>query len=182
MTYYCPGREAQIPSRDTPPGGIGDYGGCAGSNDGNGAIIAATFTSATDASGATIITSWRGRLTLQSLPDGTSNILMFGEKHIRPNSMRGKNEDRSLYAGNQNNFRRMIGYNNAATLAGAERPLMPPLEQAHPQANASFGGPHGEVTQFVFCDGSVRGISNTVSLVTLTYLGARNDGKNPGDY
>ena len=50
---------------------------------------------------------------------------MFGEKHIRPNSLRGKNEDRSLFGGQHNSIRRMAGI--AAN--GDQRPLRPPEDQ-----------------------------------------------------
>jgi hypothetical protein len=40
---------------------------------------------------------------------GATNTFLFGEKHIRPNSLRGKNEDRSVFSGVRNTHRRMAG-------------------------------------------------------------------------
>jgi hypothetical protein len=139
----------------------------------------------TDAAGNTIVTRWNGQITMNTIYDGTSNSIMFGEKHIRPNSLRGKNEDRTLYSsGNQNNFRRLAGYDNWANPAAAVdvRPLMPPLEQAHALANSSFGGPHAGVCVFVFGDGSVRNLSLSIDLLTLTYLAHRQDGKTVSNF
>ncbi len=182
-TYYCPGRPPQVPSIGDPqPGGIGDYAACPGTvdnNNRNGMIIEATYTASTDAVGP-IITQWKGQLNLQSIIDGTSNTVMFGEKHIRPNSLRGKNEDRSLYAGNLNNFRRMMGIQpNGTTI----RPLMPPEAQTTTNANSSFGGPHAGVCQFVFGDGSVRTVSLSTAPAVLSLLANSKDGQPlPADF
>src|SRR5262249_48851273 len=59
-----------------------------------------------------MLTSWAGATTLQSITDGTSNTLLIGEKHIRPKSRDGKNEDRSVFhSANQPNFMRLAGLN-----------------------------------------------------------------------
>jgi len=179
-TYYCPGRQAQILSTGDPqPGGIGDYAACVGTvdnNNVNGMIIEATYVAGQDSVGP-IIVSWRGQLTLQSIPDGTSNTLMFGEKHIRPNSLRGRNEDRSIFSGNLPNFRRLAG---VQPNGGNTRPLMPPSAQSDPRANTCFGGPHSGICMFVFGDGSVRSVSITTDASNLrsplTLLANRKDG------
>jgi prepilin-type N-terminal cleavage/methylation domain-containing protein/prepilin-type processing-associated H-X9-DG protein len=178
--YLCPSRPDAVFSVGdfaNPGGGLTDYAACFGPDalfdKSTGAIIPATGPYGTDASGAPILLSWRGQLSLLSIVDGTTNTLMFGEKHIRPNSMRGKNEDRSVFGGQNNSIRRMAGVG----VNGDQRPLMPPEAQTIAQANTSFGGPHTGVTQFVFCDGSVRALSTSVSLQTLTYLITRNDGQ-----
>jgi prepilin-type N-terminal cleavage/methylation domain-containing protein len=181
-TYHCPGRPTQILSTGDPqPGGIGDYACVAGSNNGNGMFMDGSYTSAPDANGIPMVLTWKGQLNLQTIPDGTSNTLMVGEKHIRPNSLRGKSEDRSIFAGNDNNFRRMAGWQtNAFPIDTANppaniRPLMPPTEQAHSLANSSFGGPHSGVCLFVFGDGSVRNLSLSTDPLILTLLAARQD-------
>ena len=125
------------------------------------------------AKGVTILTSWTGQLKFSSITDGTSNTLMFGEKHVRPNSLRGKNEDRSVFGGQNNSVRRMAGINAAN---GDQRPLSPPNNQDGALANTTFGGPHSGVCQFVFCDGSVKAINNNVDDVTLGRLAERADG------
>ena len=67
-----------------------------------------------------------------------------------------------------------IPVQNTFTLSG----LMPPEAQAVPaNANGCFGGPHPGVCQFVFCDGSVRPIRNSIDTANLRRLAARNDGE-----
>src|SRR5262249_27163167 len=143
----------------SPGGGLTDYaaafGTAANFTNSDGSIIPVNPPQSKDASGNPIYTTWRGQLNLLSILDGTSNTLMFGEKHVRPNSLRGKNEDRSVF-GQNNSIRRMAGI--AAN--GDVRPLSPPNNQNGALANTTFGGPHSGVCQFVFCDGSVRANTN----------------------
>jgi prepilin-type N-terminal cleavage/methylation domain-containing protein/prepilin-type processing-associated H-X9-DG protein len=187
-TYLCPSRPGPVLSTGdfaTPGGGLSDYAACFGSDNSgsnsNGAIIptAAMNKSTTDdASGPVLKPNWRGQLTMLSISDGTSNTFMFGEKHIRPNSMRGKNEDRSIFGGQNNSVRRMAGRNTIVVPTASPeeiRPLMPPDAQSTALANSSFGGPHSGVCQFVFVDGSVKAVRTSVDLTTLTYLIVRND-------
>src|SRR5262245_5408556 len=183
---HCPSRPDFVLSIDdfaNPGGGLTDYAACFGTaadfDRSNGAIIPTNPPQSRDASGFPIYVTWRGQLSLADITDGSSNTLMFGEKHIRPNSLRGMNEDRSVFGGQNNSIRRMAGI--AAN--GDQRPLRPPEDQNGALANSSFGSPHSGVCQFVFCDGSVKTVRLTVSLQTLTYLITRNDGQAiPNDY
>ena len=90
-----------------------------------------------------------------------------------PKSLRGKNEDRSIFGGQNNSIRRMAGYGND----GDARPLLPTEAQTQANANNSFGGPHTGICQFVFCDGSVKALNLSVSLQTLTDLVTRANGR-----
>src|SRR5207249_8266136 len=83
-------------------------------NRNDGPIIEAMQTFAASG-GFTIVTSWSGRFALTDITDGTSSTLMFGEKHIRPNSLRGKNEDRSIFGGQNNSTRRCAGIKRGGT-------------------------------------------------------------------
>jgi hypothetical protein len=185
--YVCPGRPAPVLSTGdfaTPGGALTDYAACFGTEaqytSSNGAIIPAVPKMGTDSGGNPILVSWQAQVRLTDVTDGTSNTTMFGEKHIRPNSLRGKNEDRSVFGGNRNNTRRMMGI---SPTAGNVRPLMPPEAQTTALANSCFGGPHTGVCLFVICDGSVKAIQTSVDLQTLTYLVTRNDGQViTGDY
>jgi len=183
-TYLCPARQIPIlSSGDSQPGGLSDYAACSGSNDKNGAIIDGAFTLGTDAAGVPIITTWTGQLRLPNITDGTSSTTMFGEKHIRPTSLRGKNEDRSVFVGgNQNCSRRLIGLQPD----GSQHPLRVPQDTGNApfiaEANQSFGGPHSGVCLFVFCDGSVRSLSVTLDLTTLASLGTRAGGETLSNY
>lgn len=171
--FLCPSRPGTVLSTgDVQPGAIGDYAGCTGSGMGNynGVLIPAAYSAGTDSLG-TIVLGFRGQVSLNSIPDGSSNTLLIGEKHIRPNSLRGKNEDRSIFGGVDNAVRRGAG--NAPN--GTFRYLSPPENQTGANANQSFGGPHTGVCQFVFADGSVRPLPLSLDLPQLTALAGRND-------
>jgi prepilin-type N-terminal cleavage/methylation domain-containing protein/prepilin-type processing-associated H-X9-DG protein len=177
--YLCPSRPAAVLSLNdfaTPGGALTDYAASFGTaaryTSSNGAIIPNLPQVGVDPSGNPILTSWQGQLSFAGIQDGTSNTTMFGEKHVRPNSLRGKNEDRSVFGGNRNNTRRMMGI----APNGDQRPLMPADAQTTPFANSSFGGPHTGVCQFVFVDGSVKPVKTSVGLETLTRLVNRADG------
>jgi prepilin-type N-terminal cleavage/methylation domain-containing protein/prepilin-type processing-associated H-X9-DG protein len=216
--YFCPSRRsadsvgfsvndvsnAPASALGAFPGGLGDYACNSGNDSTNnrprGALM---FTSATgitptgqiitgsfDASPiGTVITSYRFQTNIASITDGTTNTLLIGEKHIRPGSRDGKNEDRSIFSGcNANNYSRLAGIPPAGVAQTnnlTQYPLAPSEKDASlvtntpPGAydsNIIFGGPHPGVCMFVFCDGSVKGVKNSVDLQTLTRLAVRNDG------
>ncbi len=178
--YLCPSRPPAVLSKNdfaTPGGALSDYAAAFGTGAdfrrSNGAIIPALGAVGKDGAGDPAVLSWSGQVSLLGITDGTSQTLMFGEKHIRPNSLRGKNEDRSVFGGQNNSIRRMAGVDDD----GTTRALRPPRDQNGARANESFGGPHPGVCHFVFCDGSVKGISTGTSLATLTLLVTRNDGQ-----
>ena len=190
-TYLCPSRPAAVlsigdfTSKSGGTGGaLSDYAASFGTAPdfakSNGALIPNKPSVGTDSNGKAIVLKWSGQLSFGSIIDGTTNTLLFGEKHVRPNSLRGKNEDRSIFSGIRNTHRRMVGINAPDN---EQRPLMPPTAQSTALANSAFGGPHPGLTQFVFCDGSVRGLRLTTDLQTLSYLAQRDDGQViSGDY
>ena len=126
----------------------------------------------TDKNGEPYLDKWIGQVRWANITDGTSNTTLLGEKHIRPNSYRGKNEDRSIFSSVRNTHRRMMGISPN----GNVRPLLPPSAQTAAVANSSFGSHHPQVCQFVFCDGSVKPLKLTTDLETLSYLVTRDDG------
>jgi prepilin-type N-terminal cleavage/methylation domain-containing protein len=186
--YLCPSRLKPVLSLSdfkSPGGGLGDYNPCQGTLPGvknvndDGAFMAAQF-DMSQQGGFTIINSWKPRVRMAMITDGTSNTLMFGEKHIRPNSLRGKNEDRSIFGGQNNSNRRCAGIqqNNTANV----RPLRNPKDENGTFANQSFGGPHPGICEFVMCDGSIRKLNLTININTLTALATRGLGETPGDF
>jgi prepilin-type processing-associated H-X9-DG protein len=179
--YLCSSRPPAVLSIGDfrPEGGaLTDYAASFGTHaaytSSTGAIIPNLPYVALDSSGRPYLTKWGGQTNFASILDGTSNTTMFGEKAIRPNSLRGKNEDRSVFGGNRNNIRRMMRISN---VNGDVRPLLPPDNQNLPLANSSFGGPHPGVTNFVFVDGSVRAIHITADVHVLTALVTRAGGE-----
>lgn len=180
-TYICPSRPTPVLSIGdfaTPGGALSDYAASFGTAaqyiKSNGAIIPAVPQRVTaDPSGKPYLAQWKLQLRFADLLDGTSNVALFGEKHIRPNSLRGKNEDRSAYSGIRNTHRRMMGVSPDGTQV---RPLLPANAQTPPLANSSFGSAHIGICQFVFGDGSVHAISNAADISVLSDLVRRADG------
>jgi prepilin-type processing-associated H-X9-DG protein len=225
-TFFCPSRRSaavgfsvnDMPGAADPasalgphPGGLSDYA-CNAGNDStnnrpNGAMTVA-HAAGVQPDGTRItgnfnrspvntrITTWAGVINFNGISDGTSNTLLVGEKHIRPRSRDGKNEDRSIFSGsNANTFSRLAGIPPAgvAQVDGVTQYPLIQSERDETEAttdppgpydcNTAFGGPHPGVCMFVFCDGSVKGVRNTVDLTTLTLLAVRNDGQPiTGDY
>jgi hypothetical protein len=182
--YLCPSRLGTKPPLSnndfkTPGGGLGDYNACQGTLPGvqnlnaDGAFIPATPEYAREGN-FTIVSKFTPRLRLANITDGTSNTLFFGEKHIRPNSMRGKNEDRSIFGGQNNSNRRVAGIQQNAT---ANHWVLQPPKGDSAVANRCFGGYHPGVCVFVMGDGSVRKLSLTINVNTLTALATRMGGE-----
>jgi prepilin-type N-terminal cleavage/methylation domain-containing protein/prepilin-type processing-associated H-X9-DG protein len=199
--FFCPTRrdtsvgysiaEASTPVR---PGGLGDYANCIGTWQGqnptiqDGMII---LGSATLDSTNTQVVKWQSNTNLLSCTDGTSNTIMIGEKHVRPSSRWGMNEDRSIYNGaNSNNYSRRAGLTTQS--GGQSCPIVSdPNDDSNVAVNTvqatstRFGGWHsgGQICQFVFGDGSVRPVKSGMADSTLTALASRNDGAPlPSDY
>src|SRR5262245_38865415 len=182
--YLCPSRPAPVLSISdfvSPGGGLGDYNPCYGTIPGvnnanaDGAIIHPTQVVTMVDSVGVAVTSWRGSTKMADILDGTSATFLFGEKHIRPSSMRGKNEDRSTFGSQNNSTRRVAGIqqNNKANI----RPLSPAKNENGTNANQTFGGPHPGVCMFVFTDGSVKRVSLNIDINTLTALATRAGGE-----
>lgn len=182
-TYLCPSRPPAVLSQGdfaTPGGALTDYAACFGTAalyvNSRGAVIPAVPEEIVlDSSSKPYLKKWKYQIRFASITDGTSNTVLFGEKHIRPNSLRGKNEDRSAFSAVRNTHRRMMGLyvNGSVTEA---RPLLPPTAQTPTLANSSFGSAHPGVCQFVLADGSVQTLSITTDLNVLSNLAIRDDG------
>ncbi|MCI0456439.1 MAG: DUF1559 domain-containing protein [Gemmataceae bacterium] len=182
------------------PGGLSDYASCNGTVDsleGNGALGIGTPLAAVKRDGSPVtatgltqmfrqppgtrVTQWTSPTSLSSITDGTSNTLLVGEKHVRPANRWGKDEDRSIYNGQWARiFRRMAGVGPApnqkfplVTDPNDSWSRQTPIREAFQR----FGSNHPGVCQFVFCDGSVRAVSNTVDDTTLSRLAQRSDGQ-----
>ncbi len=182
--YLCPSRPPAVLSIGdfaTPGGALTDYAASFGTAalyvNSIGAIIPAVPEQiTTDSNGKPYLAKWKAQIRFASITDGTSNTTIFGEKHIRPNSLRGKNEDRSAFSAVRNTHRRMMGrYVSGSTTE--LRPLLPPTAQAPALANSSFGSAHTGICQFALGDGSVRALSTTTDLDVLTAYVTRGGGE-----
>jgi prepilin-type N-terminal cleavage/methylation domain-containing protein/prepilin-type processing-associated H-X9-DG protein len=178
--YFCPTRRApnEEYSIDTPPGGLGDYAACSGTGDtdgpeANGAMVGSRST--IDSSGR--ILRWQGVVTLAGITDGTSNTFLAGEKHVRYTTQFGRLEDRSIFANNDNNYRRYAGRGPGGGMYILQIYSPDPQWNQQTVSNRAFGSRHPGVCQFVMCDGSVRPVQNSTDIVTLGLLANRSDGQ-----
>jgi prepilin-type N-terminal cleavage/methylation domain-containing protein len=205
--YYCPARRGPSPGsvstqgdvpenwpypaasqKTYPPdnsggsyfGALGDYAVCVGDNSpgfefntitANGAFVLGNSThSGTPPWTLSNITSYT---RFASISDELSNTIFIGEKHV-PLGKFGleSNGDGSIYNGDPTNF-------NAARIAGLKNTL---ARTPRDGFNTQFGSYHTGVCQFVFGDGSVHAVANTVAPETLRRLSVRNDGLPVSDY
>jgi prepilin-type N-terminal cleavage/methylation domain-containing protein len=166
-TYYCPARRypgtISIPanSGDPNPGSCADYAVCAGDI-------------ANDAAGNEIYNTQLGHgafvrrpaiITFASITDGLSNTFFMGEKHVRIGQFGKSNEDGTVY---NDDFPNCL-----SRIAGPNYLLARTPNDTY---NIQFGSWHPGICQFLFGDGSVKGLSNTVNGTVLGYLSVRNDG------
>ena len=104
-------------------------------------------------------------------PDGLSNTLFFGEKHVPNGAKLQPPYDCNLYD----------GHNPICSTRSAGPGY--PIAQGPGDLRIVFGGPHVGNCLFAFGDGTVRPVRNSVDEFTLGLLSQRNDGLPiQGDY
>lgn len=119
------------------------------------------------------VTSWQSQTGLKDISDGTSQTFLVGEKH----SVRSKWGqsgpswgEGSIWNGDfPRNFSR-IGGQTKWNLGQGPDDLTGPW-------HCKFGSWHPGVCQFLFADGHVVSLSNSIDMDTLQKLSCRNDGQ-----
>jgi prepilin-type N-terminal cleavage/methylation domain-containing protein/prepilin-type processing-associated H-X9-DG protein len=127
-------------------------------------------------------------VTILGLTDGSSNTVLAGEKHVQAGT-----EGLGVYRWQELNSGSLQAHPtydnsifNGQYYHGCSRPMGPLFPMAkHPSEGGwKFGSRHdGGHVNFVFCDGHVRSIKNTVSPAVQWMISVRNDGGvMPADY
>lgn len=111
-------------------------------------------------------TGWIDRIRATDIRDGTSNTLLAGELHVRPEDIK-----RQPYNGPLFNGEDLAAF---ARLGGPGVPLARDRNDP-PGPVLGFGSWHPGVCNFVLSDGSVRPISNQIDTITLGRLCNRED-------
>jgi prepilin-type N-terminal cleavage/methylation domain-containing protein/prepilin-type processing-associated H-X9-DG protein len=167
--FLCPSRrsppntisETYTSGTSSTEGICGDYGVNYGSG-----------TSSTEANDGTFhwsmdtATSATG-IRISDITDGTSNTLLIGEKHVRPEDFGQYNEDDfCIYVS--------LTWATSGRKAGPNFPL---ALDSHDTPAGQFGSQHSGVVQFAFADGRVTALRTSIPGSTLGLLAARSDGQ-----
>ncbi|MGZ8901906.1 MAG: DUF1559 family PulG-like putative transporter [Limisphaerales bacterium] len=184
-TYFCPSRrtagsakiviENMDSSSNVANGTPGDYAVCTGDSAVNGGDY--WQANPNPANGAFFIwnrmsptspgePAFKRGVRFPEITDGTSNTLMVGDKHVHIKHLNDPTKgDGAAFNGDKGHSHRSVGSN---------RPL---AKGPNDPVTTRFGSWHPSTTNFVFVDGSVRGISLSTNAATLGALAGKDDGK-----
>jgi len=197
--YFCPSRRKAQAAFSTEnadggqSGGLSDFAACGGRGPNDGVNVNGVIHP--NAHGAMIgarwnidmkkwrLAEWDGLVRIATITDGTSNTLLFGDKHVRRTTKWGHGEDRTVYSSqNANNYRRFAGISYDSPPRNHKLDSFTYWEIVQGVDNNAFGSLHPSAVQFVLCDGSVRQLSKTIDLNILGRLAEKDDGQSIGDF
>jgi type II secretory pathway pseudopilin PulG len=180
--FFCPSfrlpSDVQNPSYDNPPDGgcvlpstppesPGDFAASSGTTGSDDVLTLDTFTPIQPPTGTfRVITGVR----FAEITDGLSNTFLIGEKHVP----KGKEENYPWDCG-------MLDGHNPACNTRSAGPNFP-LSDSLSNTEWTFGSRHPGICQFVFGDGSVRPLYNSINPVTLGLLANKSDGQPIPDF
>jgi hypothetical protein len=104
---------------------------------------------------------------------------MLGEKHVKLGELGGSAD---IPSGDYLSDFCIYAAKPAASVGRLAGPNFPLAISKADLYNSQFGSWHTATVQFVFCDGSVHGLSTSISTTTLGLLANRMDGLPVGDY
>jgi hypothetical protein len=104
---------------------------------------------------------------IRDITDGTSNTLFVGESTVNVPNRPGNQY--ASWAGNWTVTSTVYGING-------------PYRTSYYGNSHAFSSYHTGGAQFLLCDGTVRFISQNVSLATFGFLGTRSGGETPGEF
>jgi len=117
----------------------------------------------------------KSRVRPSQVKDGISNTLMLGQRHVLdPN---GSASNPELEAHDLGNTAFFSGDNPKAIFADLSRGLPQEKDSGRSYKESWFGGPHPDVTPFVFLDGHVLTINNSAAPDNLSALSTIGDGQ-----
>jgi prepilin-type N-terminal cleavage/methylation domain-containing protein len=156
-TRHSPGQLSPLTAGSTVTGQPSDYAACVGHN------------GTVPTTGILYMVNSNHMLTqtrMTDILDGTSNTLMIGEKHIPLGALNTSPSDLIIYSGGETQtYSRRAGPSNPLAISNTAA------------LNNQFGSWHSGICQFVFADGSVRGVGNSTPGATLGLLANRMDGQ-----
>jgi prepilin-type processing-associated H-X9-DG protein len=184
--FACPSRRTAAADRDfdnndSPPtvrgaAALGDYAACAGLDFMNGTQV---MTAGSDAgalrpdyradpaeSGAIFSFS---RTKEQYVVDGLSNTIAVGDKH-KPQTPDNNNPEMLHYEQGDTAF--LAGDTPHTIFAGTKTGI---AQGPNDGARNKFGSEHADQTQFVFLDGHVKSLPNSIDLKVFNLLGTIGD-------
>lgn len=155
---------------DSVPGSAGDYGASIGTT-GSDETLTTLVNNATVTLPPTGPFVRPTGIRATDITDGLSNTLLVGEKHIPTGKMLAAPYDCNIYD----------GHNIVCSTRSAGPGF--PIAQTPSDVRNVFGGPHPGVCMFVFADGGVRPVRNTIDEYALGLLSHKSDGQPaPTDY
>jgi len=150
QTYFCPSRRSPTVAYGRA---LNDYAGCAGYYAG-------------DQRGMLQHRSWsRVQLTQGSIPDGTSNTILVGEKHLPQGGYGGG------WGGDNEGY--SCGWDWDIYRVGNNQPA----PDSDTWDTDNFGSAHPSSFNVVFADRSVRSVKYSVDITVFRYACMRNDGQ-----
>ena len=122
------------------------------------------------------LATWHSATRFEHVRDGLSMTLMIGEKHVRPPNLGNEPDfgDGPQFGGWAYDTIRLAGF--TYRLADG------PMDTVSGNENIVFGSAHPGTVNFVWGDGSVRGLQPSIDTTTLARLGTRAGGTVPGDF